>query len=85
MSPSDAVDGMADDETKVLEEAADLVLKIMLDLTSNARLASSALTEWLSRSLTRTSLNQPVCMMRAMPSASLRSLLLTCILSTALA
>src|SRR5437899_11090813 len=35
-----------------------------LILTSNARLASSALTEWLSRSLTRTSLNQPVCMMR---------------------
>src|SRR6266478_3443864 len=29
-----------------------------LILTSNARLASSALTEWLSRSLTRTSLNQ---------------------------
>src|SRR5215475_4842627 len=83
MSPSDAVDGMADDETKVLEEAADLVLKITLDLTSNARLASSALTEWLSRSLTRTSLNQPVCMMRAIPAASLRSLLLICILSTA--
>src|SRR5947207_6821527 len=39
-----------------------------------ARLASSALTEWLSRSLTRTSLNQPVCMMRAMPAASLRCL-----------
>src|SRR5262245_788104 len=32
-----------------------------LILTSNARLASSALTEWLSRPLTRTSLNQPVC------------------------
>src|SRR5215469_10038340 len=43
-----------------------------LILTSNARLASSALTEWLSRSLTRTSLNQPVYMMRAMPAASLR-------------
>src|SRR5438105_3880218 len=56
-----------------------------LILTSNARLASSALTEWLSRSLTRTSLNQPVCMMRAMPAASLRSLLLICILSTAFA
>jgi len=56
-----------------------------LILTSNARLASSALTEWLSRPLTRTSLNQPVCMMRAMPAASLRSLLLICILSTALA
>src|SRR5262249_2933277 len=56
-----------------------------LILTSSARLASSALTEWLSRSLTRTSLNQPVCMMRAMPAASLRSLLLICILSTALA
>src|SRR5947209_15526811 len=47
-----------------------------LILTSKARLASSALTEWLSRSLTRTSLNQPVCMMRAIPAASLRSLLL---------
>ena len=44
-----------------------------------------ALIEWLSRSLTRTSLNQPVCMMRAIPAASLRSLLLICILSTALA
>jgi hypothetical protein len=32
-----------------------------------------------------TSLNQPVCMMRAMPAASLRSLLLICILGTALA
>src|SRR5665213_321772 len=37
------------------------------------------------QSLTRTSLNQPVCMMRSMPAASLRSLLLICILSTALA
>src|SRR5262245_30865591 len=56
-----------------------------LILTSNARLVSKALTEWLSRSLTRTSLNQPVCMMRAMPAAWLRSLLLICILNTALA
>jgi hypothetical protein len=56
-----------------------------LILTSSARLASSALTVWLSISLTCTSLNQPVCMMRAIPIASLRSLLLICILSTALA
>src|SRR5437899_876247 len=56
-----------------------------LILTSSARLASSALTEWLSISLTCTSLNQPVCVMRAIPTASLRSLLLICILSTALA
>src|SRR5689334_650626 len=76
---------MADDKTKVLEQTTDLVLKIALDLDQNARLASSALTAWLSRSLTCTSLNQPVCMMRAMPAASLRSFLLTCIFSTAFA
>jgi hypothetical protein len=35
-----------------------------LILTSNARLASSALTKWLSISLTCTSLNQPVCAKR---------------------
>src|SRR6266436_6449980 len=37
-----------------------------------------ALIAWLSRSLTRTSLYHPHCMMRAMPTASLRSLLLIC-------
>jgi len=46
--------GSADYQTDVLEQATDLVLDIMI-LTSSARLASSALTEWLSRSLTRTS------------------------------
>src|SRR6478736_5657587 len=77
--------GTADDETKILEEAADLILKIALNLDQQCPAARSALTEWLSRSLTHTALNQPVCMMRAMPAASLRSLLLICILSTALA
>src|ERR1700683_2958666 len=43
------------------------------------------LTEWLTRSLTRTSLNHPVCMMWTIPAASLRSLLLITISSTALA
>ena len=38
-----------------------------LILTSSARLASSALTEWLSIALTWTSLNQPGGMMRAIP------------------
>src|SRR5262249_49353279 len=37
------------------------------------------------RSLTRTSLYHPHCMMRAMPAASLRSLLLICIFRAALA
>src|SRR5262249_44552583 len=77
--------GTANHETDVLEQATVWFSRSRLILTSNARLASSALTEWLSRSLTRTSLNQPVCMIRAMPAASLRSLLLICILSTALA
>jgi hypothetical protein len=80
--------GANEDETKVLEQAADLVLEITLIFTSNSPLASSALTAWLSRSLTCTSLNQPVCtmpMMRAMAAASLRSLLSICNLSTALA
>ena len=72
--------GTANDETEVFEKATHMVLEIAFD-----RLASSALTEWLSISLTCTSLNQPVCMMRAIPIASLRSLLLICILSTALA
>ena len=31
------------------------------------KIDDSALTEWLSKSLTCTSLNQPVCMMRAIP------------------
>src|SRR5262245_38761846 len=53
--------------------------------TSKARLLRRALMAWLSRSLTRTSLYHPHCMMRAMPAASLRSLLLICIFSTALA
>src|SRR5262245_61269964 len=50
--------GTADHETDVLKQATDLVLEISLIFTRDARLASSALTEWLSRSLTRTSLNQ---------------------------
>src|SRR5206468_2821741 len=49
-----------------------------LILTSRARLTRRALIAWLSRSLTRTSLYHPHCMMRAMPTASLRSLLLIC-------
>jgi hypothetical protein len=53
--------GTTDDETEVLEKATDLVLEIALDLCQQRPLARSALTEWLSRSLTRTSLNQPVC------------------------
>src|SRR5262249_35143780 len=77
--------GSADYQTDVLSRPRIWFSTSRLILTSNARLASGALTEWLSGSLTRTSLNQPVCMMRAMPAASLRSLLLTCILSTALA
>ena len=77
--------GVADHQAEVFEKAAKTISRSRLILTSNARLASSALTEWLSISLTCTSLNQPVCMMRAIPIASLRSLLLICILSTALA
>jgi len=56
-----------------------------LILTSSARLTSRALIAWLSRVLTRTSRNQPVCMIRAIPAASLRSLLLICIFNAALA
>ena len=54
-----------------------MVLEIPLDLDQQ-RLASSALTEWLSISLTCTSLNQPVCMMQAIPIAvwGLRALML---------
>ena len=77
--------GAADDETEVLKQATDLVLEIALDLDQQRPARQRCLDPWLSRSMTRTSLNQPVCMMRAMPAASLRSLLLICILSTALA
>src|SRR5256886_13307369 len=56
-----------------------------LILTSRARLTRRALIAWLSRSLTRTSLYHPHCMMRAMPTASLRSLLLICIFRAAFA
>ena len=77
--------GTADYQAEIFEKATNMVLEIALDLDQQRRLASSALTEWLSISLTCTFLNQPVCMMRAIPIASLRSLLLICILSTALA
>jgi hypothetical protein len=62
--------GTADDETEVFSRPRTWFSRSRLILTSNARLASRALTAWLSRSFTRTSLNQPVCMMRAMPAAS---------------
>ena len=53
-----------DDETKVFEEAADLVLEVTLDLDQQRQARRSALTAWLSRSLTPISLHQPVCLMR---------------------
>ena len=62
--------GTADDKTEVLEKATDLVLEVTLDLDQQRPARQERLTEWLSRSLTRTSLNQPVCMMRAIPAAS---------------
>src|SRR5262245_23432862 len=47
-----------------------------LILTRSARFSKSARSAWLSRLLTRTSLNEPHYMISAMPKASLRSLLL---------
>src|SRR5262245_32376318 len=77
--------GTADNEAEILEQATDLVLEIALDLDQQCSAHQCAFTKWLSIALTRTSLNQPICMMRAIPAASLRSLLLICILSTAFA
>ena len=74
--------GTADDETKILEEAADLVLKIALDLDQQCPACQKRPNRVAIESF---GTNQPVCMMRAMPAASLRLLLLICILSTALA
>src|SRR5207244_13204025 len=56
-----------------------------LILTSRARLTRRALIAWLSRSLTRTSLYHPHCMMRVMTTASLWSDLLLCCLRAAIA
>jgi len=62
--------GTADDETEVLEKSTDMVFEIALDLDQQRpdRVAADILDV--------TSLNQPVCMMRAIPIASLRSLYL---------
>src|SRR6516165_97930 len=73
--------GTTDHQTNVLEQATDLVLEITLDLDQQR----PARQQRPNRVAIEASLNQPVCMMRAMPAASLRSLLLICILSTALA
>jgi hypothetical protein len=64
--------GTADDETKILEEAADLVLKIPLDFDQQCP-ACQKRPNRVAIELARTALNQPVCMMRAMPAASLRT------------
>src|SRR4030081_3277452 len=75
----------SDHETEVLEKVAHLVLEIALDLDQQCSTPQQCSDRVAVDILTCTSLNQPVCMMRAIPIASLRSLLLICILRTALA
>jgi hypothetical protein len=77
--------GTTDDETEVLEKAANMVLEIALDLDQQRPAGQQRPDRVAVDILNCTSLNQPVCMIRAIPIASLRSLLLICILSTALA
>ena len=77
--------GTADDEIKILEEAANLVLKIALDLDQQCPACQKRHNRVAIESFGTHRLEPPVCMMRAMPAASMRLLLLICILSTALA
>ena len=77
--------GSADDEAEILEKAADMVLEIALDLHQQGP-ARQQRSDRVAVDILDVHLLEPaVCIMRAIPIASLRSLLLICILSTALA
>ena len=71
--------------SRFLEEAANLVLKIALDLDQQCPACQKRPKRVAIESFGTHRLEPPVCMMRAMPAASMRLLLLICILSTALA
>lgn len=75
----------ANEKTGDLQESADLVLEITLHLDEQCAACQQCTHRVTVEALKRTSLYQPHCMMRAMPTASLRSLLLICIESAALA
>ena len=77
--------GTADHQAEVFEKAASMVLEIALDPDQQRPARQQRPDRVAVDILDGTSSNQPVCMMRAIPIASLRSLLLICILSTALA
>jgi hypothetical protein len=62
-----------------------LEAQISLDLDEQRSADEEGFDRVTMRSLTRTSLYHPHCMMHAMPTASLRSLLLICILRAAFA